>query len=70
MIDWQWVTSHWGQIAAFWLLIEQVLADTSLKSNSTFQLVCTTIDGVIRILSPKPKEETTDTESPNQPAGQ
>lgn len=70
MIDWQWITNHWGQIAAFWLLIEQVLASTSLKSNSTFQLVCNTIDGVIRILTPAPKEATTDTESPKQPAGQ
>jgi hypothetical protein len=63
--------NHWGQIAAFWLLFEQVLASTSLKSNSTFQLVCNTIDGVIRILTPKPtpeglkKELTTDTASPN-----
>jgi hypothetical protein len=70
MIDWQWITNHWGQIAAFWLLIEQVLANTALKSNSTFQLVCNTIDGVIRILTPRPKEATSDTESPNQPAGQ
>ncbi|MDR3578383.1 MAG: hypothetical protein P4L44_00290 [Oryzomonas sp.] len=70
MIDWQWTTNHWGQIAAFWLLIEQVLANTTLKSNSTFQLVCNIIDGVIQILTPKPEEATTDTESPNQPAGQ
>jgi hypothetical protein len=65
MIDWQWITDHWGQIAAFWLLVEQVLASTSMKSNSTFQLVCNTIDGIISVLTPKPKEATTDTESPN-----
>jgi len=65
VIDWQWIMNHWGQIAAFWLLIEQVLASTSLKSNSTFQLVCNTIDGAIRMLTPKPEEITTDTASPN-----
>lgn len=65
MIDWQWVVNHWGQIAGFWLLFEQVLANTSLGSNSTFQLVCNAIDGAIRILTPKQNETATDTARPN-----
>jgi hypothetical protein len=48
-----WITAHWAQIAAVWLVVEQVLASTSLKSNSTFQLVCNTIDGIIKVLTPK-----------------
>jgi hypothetical protein len=48
-----WVTAHWGQIAAAWLIIEQVLAGTGLKSNSTFQLICNTVDSIIKVLTPK-----------------
>jgi len=66
MIDWQWITTHWGEIAAFWLLFEQVLANTSLGSNSTFQLVCNSIDRVIAMVTPKQEQSTTDSASPNR----
>jgi hypothetical protein len=42
-----WFTANWGLIAALWLAIEQILAATGLKSNSTFQVICNIIDAII-----------------------
>ena len=42
-----WLTANWGLVAAFWLAVEQILAATSLKSNSTFQIVCNIIDAIV-----------------------
>lgn len=42
-----WLTDNWGLIAALWLAVEQILAATSLKSNSTFQIVCNIIDAIV-----------------------
>lgn len=42
-----WFTANWGLIAALWLIIEQILANTSLKSNSTFQIICNIIDTIV-----------------------
>jgi hypothetical protein len=42
-----WLTDNWGLVAAFWLAVEQILAATSLKSNSTFQIVCNIIDAIV-----------------------
>jgi hypothetical protein len=55
-MNWQWFIDNWGTIAALWLIVEQILADTSLKSNSTFQLVCNIINSVIAVCTPKGKE--------------
>ena len=43
-----WFTTNWGLIAGVLLAVEQVLAATSLKSNSTFQLICNLIDGLVK----------------------
>lgn len=37
----------WVKVAFIWVAVEQVLAGTSLKSNSVFQLVCNIVDSVI-----------------------
>lgn len=42
-----WLTDNWGLVAAFWLAAEQIFAATSLKSNSTFQIVCNIIDAIV-----------------------
>lgn len=43
-----WFSANWGLLAALWLVVEQILAATSLRSNSTFQIVCNVIDGLVK----------------------
>jgi len=42
-----WFTANWGLVAALWLAVEQILAATAMKSNSTFQIVCNIIDAIV-----------------------
>ena len=50
----EWFDANWGLVAGIWLLTEQILANTSLKSNSTFQIVCNLIDSIVKMTT-KPK---------------
>lgn len=44
----KFVNENWSSIATMLLIVEQILASTSLKSNSSFQLVCNIIDSIVK----------------------
>jgi hypothetical protein len=43
----QWFKDNWGVLSVLLLAIEQVLAATSLKSNSTFQMICNFVNALV-----------------------
>ena len=56
----------WNQVAAGWLIVEQVLANSKkVEANSTFQLVCNIIDAVIGVFKKgETNEKTSDIGTP------
>lgn len=48
----------WNQISICWLIFEQVLSQSDLKVNSSFELIIAIVNNIIRVFTKKKDQPT------------